>query len=284
MADDSPSRTALSVARRRAAHQVLDEPVIFEDPLAFAILGIEAASALGAGHSWLDQSPFARILRASLAARSRFAEDCLHAAVREGTGQYVLLGAGLDTFACRNPYPVRTLRVFEVDRPAVQQWKRVRLAAAGLTVPPSLIFAPVDFEAQSLGEGLRLAGFDSGQPAFFSWLGVTMYLSEGAIEETLRLVAAMPGGSGIVFDYMLAPSLLGPEERANFDGLARRVALAGEPFQAWFDPPALTERLQSMGFGQIEDIHPDAMNSRYFQGRTDGLRFGRLAHVMHAVV
>jgi methyltransferase (TIGR00027 family) len=224
------------------------------------------------------------VLRASLAARSRYAEDELHTAVKRGIQQYVVLGAGLDTFACRNPYLEDVLHVFEVDHPATQNWKRTRLEEAGIPIPQTLTFTPVDFETQTLEDGLRRAGFDTSKGAFFSWLGVTMYLTSSAVATTLQFVASMPVGSTIVFDYMISPSLLNPAQRQVLDSLAHRVALAGEPFQTFFNPSSLKTSLGAMGFEQIEDLKREAMNARYFRGRKDQLRVGSLAHVMNARV
>ncbi|MBO0723423.1 MAG: class I SAM-dependent methyltransferase, partial [Blastocatellia bacterium] len=189
-----------------------------------------------------------------------------------------------DTFAYRNPYPEDVLHVYEVDHPDTQAWKRARLAEAGISIPPTLTFSPVDFERETLEEGLRRAGFADGERAFFSWLGVTPYLTENAVNSTLQYVASLPVESGIVFDYAITPSLLNPIQRLAFDALARRVALAGEPFQCFFDPGLLQTRLRDMGFGLIEDLGPDELNARYFQGRTDGLQVGSLGHVMNARV
>lgn len=282
MEQTNASRTAQRVAMRRAAHQVLDHPKIFDDPLALRVLGLEKTAASDHHQGWLDDSQFSRVLRASLAARSRYTEDELHTAVRRGVSQYVILGAGLDTFAYRNPYSQDVLHVFEVDHPATQQWKRSLLLAAGIQIPETLSFVPVDFETQILGEGLRQTGFDASKPAFFSWLGVSMYLTKEAINATLGFVATMPVGSSLVFDYLISPELLSPPARKAFDSLAYRVAMAGEPFQSFFDPTSIAASLRNMGFGHIEDIGPDAMDSLYFHGRTDGLRAGRLARVMNA--
>lgn len=185
MEENCPSRTALYVAMRRAAHQILDNPKIFDDSLALRMLGMENASAQDPNPMWLEETPLSRVLRASLAARSRYAEDQLHAAIKQGVGQYVVLGAGLDTYAYRNPYPQDVLHVFEVDHPATQIWKRTRLEEAGIPIPKTLTFSPVDFEIQTLEDGLRREGFDTGKCTFFSWLGVTMYLTSDAISATL---------------------------------------------------------------------------------------------------
>ncbi|HEX3529734.1 MAG TPA: class I SAM-dependent methyltransferase [Thermoanaerobaculia bacterium] len=282
MRENRPSATAHRVALRRAAHQILDHPQVFEDPVALRIVGAESASALQADPQRFEPTPLARYLRAFMAARSRYAEDELALAVQRGARQYVVLGAGLDTFAYRNPFPDHVLRVFEVDHPATQAWKRTRLDEGGISIPRTLTFAPVDFETETLPEGLRQAGFDAGEATFFSWLGVTPYLTHDAILATLRFIASRPTGSGVVFDYAISLSLLNPAERWVFDALSRRVASAGEPWQTFFDPSALVGDLKALGFAQVEDLGGEALNARYFQGRTDGLRVGSLAHVMNA--
>lgn len=284
MQANDPSTTALHVAMHRAAHQVLDQPRVFDDPLARCVLGTEHASQLETDPRWTEQTPLLRLLRASLVARSRYAEDQLHDAVRRGVRQYVSLGAGLDTFSWRNPYPRAVLTVFEVDHPATQNWKRTQFEQAGLQVPETLVFAPVDFETQTIEQGLLQAGFDPGKSSFFSWLGVTPYLSEGAITETLKFVLALPPGSTIVFDYMVAPMLLSPPARRAFHRLAQWVATTSEPFVSWFEPSSLERLLLEMGFRSVTDLDPQAMNARYFQGRGDGLRVGSLTHVINAQV
>lgn len=279
-----PSETALRVAMRRAAHQVLDHPKVFDDPLALRILGLANGSADPPDPKWQEETAFSRVLRASLAGRSRYAEDELHIAVRRGIRQYVVLGAGLDTFACRNPYPEDVLHVFEVDHADTQSWKRSRLKEAGIPIPRSLFFSPVDFERETLGDGLRQAGFDVRKSTFFSWLGVTPYLTKSAVIATLQFAASTPAGSGIVFDYMISPSLLDPKARLVLGRLAHRVASAGEPFRTFFDPSSLKTTLRDMGFVRIEEIEPEEMNARYFRERTDGLRVGSLANIMNAGV
>jgi methyltransferase (TIGR00027 family) len=167
-------------------------------------------------------------MRAFMVARSRYAEDKLAAAAANGVRQYVVLGAGLDTFAYRNPF--RHVRVFEVDHPATQAWKRERLQTAGIAIPNELSFVAVDFERQKLDEELAAAGFAMSEPAFFSWLGVTPYLSREAFQGTLRFITAMPAGSGVAFDFAVERSALGFMERIALAELSRRVASAGEPF------------------------------------------------------
>lgn len=275
----------MRVAMRRAAHQILDDPRVFSDPIALRMVGEEKVDALRTDASHSEQTSMSRGIRALVVVRSRYAEDELDRAVGRGARQYVILGAGLDTFAYRQPYPEDALRVFEVDHPATQHWKRSRLKEAGIQVPRTLTFVPVDFEAETLEEGLiRAEGFDAGMSTFFSWLGVTQYITHSAVMATLHVIAAMPAGSAIVFDYAVSPSLLSPNAREAFEKLAQRVAAAGEPFRTFFEPDALAGELSSMGFTQIEDLGPDELNNRYFQDRTDELRVRGFTRIMHARV
>jgi methyltransferase (TIGR00027 family) len=278
MRDAKPSRTAQRVAIRRAAHQLLDDPKVFDDPLAVAIAGRESERSQEA------QQPYSRALRAFLAVRSRYAEDQLARTVERGVRQYVVLGAGLDTFAYRNPFQFAGLQVFEVDHPATQEWKREQLREAGIAIPSEMKYAPVDFERESLEEGLLQAGFEKRQPAFFSWLGVTPYLSRPAFDSTIQFIAQMPSGSGVVFDYAVERSLLNPTQQLALDALAERVARAGEPFQLFFNPSVLASDLAGLGFGNIEDLNCDQINARYFAGRSDGLAVSGGGHLLCAQV
>jgi methyltransferase (TIGR00027 family) len=284
MKESGPSITAQRVAIRRAAHQLLDDPRILDDPVALRIVGKEAASILQANPYQFENTPLSPYLRAFVAARSRCAEDELALSIQRGVRQYVILGAGLDTFAYRNPYPNGILHVFEVDHPATQTWKRARLEEVGISLPNGLTFAPVDFETQTLKAGLRAAGCDPGKSTFFSWLGVTEYLTTDVVMATLRFIASAPKGSAIVFDYMLSPSLLAPAQRSRFDALAQRVASAGEPWQTFFEPELLMKDLRNMGFGHVEDNGQEDINTRYFKDRKDGLQVGSLSHIMKARV
>jgi methyltransferase (TIGR00027 family) len=196
--------------------------------------------------------------------------------------QYVLLGAGLDTFAYRNQCAELGLRVFEVDHPATQAWKRDLLSAAGIGVPAELAFAPVDFEQQTIRDGLQGGGFHFAEAAYFSWLGVTPYLTHEAFVATLDFVLSMPPRSGLIFDYAVARSSLNSIEQLALDVLARRVAAAGEPFQLFFEPRELARDLGRMGFQAIEDLGPEEINSRYFKDRLDGLRVSGLGHLVSA--
>lgn len=276
MQEAQPSRTAQRVAIRRAAHQLLDAPRVFEDPLAVAVAGPDNAHE--------PQSSFSRALRAFIAVRSRYAEDQLARAVERGIRQYVVLGAGLDTFAYRNPLQSSGLHVFEVDHPATQEWKRSRLREANIPIPDQMTFAAVDFETQSLDVRLHEAGFRKQQPAFFSWLGVTPYLSRSAFDSTIQFIAGLPAGSGLAFDFAIERSLLSPVQQLALDALAERVARAGEPFRLFFDPAALVNNLARLGFGDIEDLAGDQINARYFAGRSDGLAVTGGGHLLSAQV
>jgi methyltransferase (TIGR00027 family) len=274
MQSSRPSKTALRVAMRRAAHQLLDgNPKVLDDPVAIPILGEESRASLTHEPSFMPAMA-AKFMRAFMVVRSRFAEDELARAIARGATQYVILGAGLDTFAYRNPYRESALRVFEVDHPATQAWKRERLAAAAIAIPPSLSFAPIDFEHCTLAEGLREAGFDASKITFFSWLGVIMYLTREAAMGTLEFIASTPRGGGVVFDYALARESLNIFQKLALDRLMRRVEAAGEPFRLFFDPAELARELRSLGFTEVDDLGVAEINARYFAGRGDGLRVG----------
>ena len=275
-----PSSTARGAALLRAAHQVFDSPRVFDDPLALAIVGAQAEAALRADPARSRQS---RSLRALVVMRSRHAEDALSAAFARGVRQYLVLGAGLDTFACRNPFAGQ-LQVFEVDHPATQAWKRARLTASGIAVPPALTFAPVDFERQTLRSGLEQVGFRFDRPTFVSLLGVIMYLSRDAAVDTLKLVTALAPGSEIVFDYGVPDAALGAQELAARQVAAARVAAAGEPWITWFEPQPLAALLRGLGFSETDNLDPVAANARYFANRADGLALSGSTHVMRARV
>jgi methyltransferase (TIGR00027 family) len=281
--DRSPSRTALLVATSRAAHQLFDQPRIFEDPLALAILGPEAVAGIRAAERRFNLS-YARFMRAYLVARSRLAEDALGEAVTRGVRQYVVLGAGLDTFAHRNPHSAAGLRVFEVDHPATQGWKRQLLSRADLKAPESLTYVSVNFENQRLADRLVASGFHEDQPAFFSWLGVTMYLSEDAIQETLKFVAQSTPSSGIIFDYLTRPQRSQWLRRLGLKLLTNRMAAIGEPWRTFFDPAQLYPQLMNLGFTSIKDFGADEINARYFGQAGARLRVGEIGRVVLAGV
>jgi methyltransferase (TIGR00027 family) len=252
---------------------------VLDDPLALRIIGSEAEDALRSNPK--EHHAFSRGFRAFMAARSRYAEDELARAFAHGVRQYVVLGAGLDTFAYRNPHP--GLQVFEVDHPATQVWKRDQLKAAGIAIPPSLKFVPIDFERQTLADGVVQSGFDATAAVFFSWLGVTPYLTREACMSTLSFIAKMAAGSGVVFDFAIDPRLLNPGQRMALDALSKRVAGYGEPLQLFFDPVKLQDELKALGFQRTEFLQGKDLNARYFKDRKDGLLVrGGLGHLMGA--
>jgi len=266
----------------RAAHQLLDIPQVFADPLALAILGADGQEQLRA-HLPAHRDPASQSIRATLAARSRFAEDQWKQAAARGVRQYVILGAGLDTFAYRSE-ATPGVRVFEVDHPATQAWKRKRLADAGIGEPAFLAYVPTDFESTHLQLALAAGGFRAGEPAFFSWLGVAVYLETEAVWRTLRFIAACAKGSAVVFDYVVDPALLPAPERAGVQAVAARVAQHGEPWKTYFSPTELEQGLREAGFSEVRTLDGAQINPLLFAGRTDGLRMGRSSRIVHALV
>jgi len=281
-----PSKTALRVALRRAAHQIHDQkPLVFEDPLAVPILGAEFREELNRTPA-ADKRPFSAALRAFMVARARLAEDTLAMGVAElGVQQYLVLGAGLDTFAYRNPYP--QVRVFEVDHPATQAWKLERLAEAKIAIPDDAVLVPVDFERQVLAQELFKAGFDPKLPTVTAWLGVVPYLTLEAFRDTTELMGSFAPGSAVVFDYSQPSEVLSPVERLMLESLSSRVAQAGEPFRLFFTPDALETELKLMGLDVVEDLDGPALTERLLAGRKDGLelrgRAGRICVARSAI-
>jgi methyltransferase (TIGR00027 family) len=270
-----PGQTARGAAAYRAVHQTHEGGAIFKDPFAVRILDEETRASL----DQIAADPAQRPMRLFIVARSRFCEDALAKSIARGVRQIVVLGAGLDTFSLRNPF--EGVRVFEVDHPWTQVWKRERIAAAGLALPPSLTFAPVDFERQSLAEGLASAGFESGRPAFFQWLGVVPYLTGEAISATLDLIAGIPG-SAVVFDYTEPFRNHPPERRARLMATAERAAARGEPWLSFFDPGELSALLRDKGFADIEDLGFAEMVNRFSPELGEGLQSGPGGHVIRA--
>ncbi|XUM20413.1 class I SAM-dependent methyltransferase [Bradyrhizobium oligotrophicum S58] len=272
-----PSRTAFGAAILRAAHQTVDGASIFVDPLASTLLGEEADALIAAASA----DPSKQQLRLFMAARSRVAEDALAVAVARGVRQAAIIGAGLDTFALRNPHEASGLRVFEADHPATQAWKRERIAAAGRAFPASLTFVPVDFERQHLGDALAAEGFQLDEPAFFHWLGVVPYLKREAILAALTFMASVPGAE-VVFDYTEPLDNYAPARRANVAALAARTAAIGEPWLSYFDPSDLADELRKCGFDQMEDFCLADITTRFLGAPGEGRVREAGPHVVHA--
>jgi methyltransferase (TIGR00027 family) len=252
--EGEPSRTAFGAAMLRALHQDLDRPRIFTDPLAWRILG-DREELLEGAEQW-ERSR----LRLFIAVRHRFAEDALAAAYERGTRQAVVLGAGFDTLAYRNPHA--GLRFWEVDFPATGEWKKQRLAEAGIAVPDTVRFVGVDFERESFLDRLVAAGLDASAPAFFLWLGVVPYLTREATEATLRAIASIPGGE-VVFDLPAPAAEVPPKARADREDLEARVAELGEPFRGGWDVAEMTHLLADLGFDDVEDLDRSGIRTRY---------------------
>ena len=264
------------MALRRAAHQLHDaQPLVFDDPLAVRILGKEHAEDLRRTPD-AERRPFSAALRAFVVARARIAEDAVAESYRDrGVRQYLVLGAGLDTFAYRQSF-ARTLpdlRVFEVDHPATQAWKREMLAAAGIAVPDSARLVPVDFESGAdLAVALADAGLDASAGVCTSWLGVVPYLTRDAFRTTMQVLRGFGAGSELTFDYSLPREALGPVEQLMLDSLADRVRRAGEPFQLFMTPVDVGAEMARAGFEIIENIDNLSLLEKFFVGRADGLK------------
>ncbi len=265
----APDNTAVRTALWRALHLEADSPPhVLEDRVGLLLVAPE--------DGWRDRpdmSPFTRPFRASILARARFVEDLVAEQVARGVGQYVILGAGLDTFAQRRPELASRLLVFEIDQPGPQEWKRQRLVDLGLGIPPFLRLVPVDFEAGGRWwERLAESGFDSGRAAVVASTGVSMYLTRDAIMATLRQVAALAPGSTLVMSFMLPIELLDPEVRSGVERAAEGARASGTPFISFFTPAEMLELARDAGFREAQHVSAAMLAQRYFAGRTDGLR------------
>ena len=277
MKPNEPSRTALIPARQRAAHQLLDHGSILYDPFAMKILGEDEKDVL----QFANAHPLASIGRLFTVARCRIAEDAMSAAVERGVRQIAILGAGLDTFALRSPHGARQMRIYEVDYPATQAWKRQRLAEGQLALPPWLILVPVDFERDDLGETLVRAGFQQNSPAFFTWLGVVPYLTQDAIGSTLDYMASIQN-SEVVFDYMEPPEAFSGQMRELVKERTEQLEKMDERWTSRFEPAGIAAFLRSHGFSDIEDINYQEIASR-FGSAVQGLALVEAGlHVVHA--
>ncbi|MGW4211324.1 class I SAM-dependent methyltransferase [Lentzea sp. NPDC004789] len=268
MENGGPSRTALVTAYARAYHQIVDRAQIFTDPLAARLLGHTADDLPTLGTEATDRLGEAvtdRRRRLFFATRARFAEDTVAEAVAAGVRQVVVLGAGLDTFAYRNPR--RDVRVFEVDHPATQAWKRERLATAGIDSPETLTFVPVDFETQALPTELESAGFSRTDPAVFVWLGVVYYLTPEAAEATLSYIAGQAQPVEVVFDYLRTATT--DAEHAYQRARADRLAGVGEPLFSYFTPDGIAEQLRALGFTGVEDHAAAELIAGYLGGSAE---------------
>ncbi len=265
----APDSTAVRVALWRALHVEVDPPPhVLEDEI-----GLKLAAPDDGWRNRPDMSPFTKPFRASILARARFIEDLVAEQAARGVGQYVILGAGLDTFALRRPEIASHLAVFEVDRPGPQAWKRQRLIELGFGIPQWLRLVPVDFElGAAWWHRLAEAGFDAGQPAVVACTGVSMYLTRDAIAATLRQVAALAPGSTLVMSFLLPLELADPEVRPRLQRAVEGARASGTPFVSFFTPAEMLALACETGLRQFQHVSAAALNQRYFAGRTDGLR------------
>ena len=266
---EGPDNTAIRVALWRALHVQIDPPPhVFEDEV-----GLRLAAPEDGWQNRPDMSPFTRPFRASIVARARFVEDLVEDQAARGVAQYLILGAGLDTFAQRRPELASRLRVFEIDQPGPQAWKRRRLVELGFGIPAFLHLVPVDFEAgEAWWDRLLASGFDPKRPAVVACAGVSMYLTRDAIAALLRQLAALAPGSTLAMTFMLPAELVDPELRAGFEQAANGARAAGTPFLSSFAPAEFLELAREAGFRHVEHVPSAALAERYFAGRTDGLR------------
>jgi methyltransferase (TIGR00027 family) len=281
---DRASWTALGAASNRAIHLLVDDaPPILRDEWALRFVGADAELAFRTNARAFRTREWGA-LRGLAVVRNRYAEDLLRRAIARGVDQYVLLGAGLDSLAHREPELAAKVAIFEVDHRASQETKRRMLAEVGAVSPPSLTYVPVDFETETLEDCLQRMGFRRERPAFFSWLGVTIYLTEPAIFSTLDFVRRCAPGTEIVFEYSLPLDALPPEERDLLEASIARCEARGERFKTYFTPAALARRLESLGFADVVDFGPREAETAYLAGRSDSLWFSELCHLMHASV
>jgi len=269
VAPRDPSQTALLTAAARALHRQEPPPWILDDTLALGLAGPDGMALADRVRAQLSPEEMSAFCR-WVCVRARVAEDEVERAVGSGVRQYVVLGAGLDSFAYRRIDLMDRLRVFEVDHPASQAWKRRRLQELGIAQPDSLVFAPVDFERQTLDDGLNAAGFQLAEPAVVSWMGVTMYLTHEAISATLDSVARFAGGSRLVMTYNRPPASMTAFDRRVSTSVQHAVAIpAGEPFISLFTPEEIERLVAQSGFVRVEHFGPDEARRTYLEGRGD---------------
>jgi methyltransferase (TIGR00027 family) len=266
----TPDSTAVRVALWRALHLEVDPPPhVLEDEI-----GLKLAAPDDGWRHRPDMDPhFTSRFRASIVARARFIEDMVVERAGRGVGQYVILGAGLDSFAQRRPEIASSLKVFEVDPPGPQAWKRRRLIELGFGIPEWLRLVPVDFEAgDAWWQRLAAAGFDSGQPAIVASTGVSMYLTKDAIAATLRQIAALAPGSMLAMTFLLPLELADPEVRPGLQLAEKGARASGTPFISFFTPTEMLALAREAGFREVQHVSAATLAQRYFAGRTDGFR------------
>ena len=278
------SRTALATAYLRAAHQLLDAaPKILDNPIAVRLLGEDASRKIRESADRY-RNPETQAMRSHVVLRSRFAEDRLAAAVQRGVSQYVILGAGFDTFAFRQPAWAKSLKIFEIDHSSTQSVKRSFITKARLDLAANVSFAQIDFEHESLLEGLCRHHVSMEEPAFFSWLGVTVYLKEAAIDAALKSMAAYPSGSEVVLTFKQPPVKTAGRAAEAARKLADNVASVGEPFVSFFEPRAMEAKLLNAGFGKVAFLDLETADAQYFASRPADLPKPKHINIVSAVL
>ncbi|MBY8863242.1 class I SAM-dependent methyltransferase [Nocardia sp. CA2R105] len=265
----APEHTAARVALWRALHLEADPPphVVRDE------IGLRLVDPDDGWRERPDMDPDStRPMRAGVVARARFIEDLIVEQSAAGVGQYVLLGAGLDTLAQRRPELASAITIFEVDQPGPQEWKRRRLDELGLAAPTGLRLVPVDFEAESWWERLVEAGFDPQRPAVVASTGVSMYLTHAANTATLQRISTLAPGSTLVMTYMLPIDRVGAPERMLREFAERGARSSGTPFISFYDPEQIRALALESGFRDARTVSGDDLTDRYFRGRPDGLR------------
>jgi methyltransferase (TIGR00027 family) len=295
------SMTALGAAYRRAYHDAYDTPKVFEDRFAALFVSSAEATAIEDGfiHILTRARPYlvvpgdraatlAHAIRTDtgtplVLGRARYNEDLLETAILHGVTQYVMVGAGFDTFALRRPELRERVQVFEIDHPTTQDLKRQRLRDAGLDTPVNVHYVQADFESEGVADALGRSAYDPSQAAFFAWLGVMSYLTRPAIEGTFRAIKRLaPSGSEVVFDYLTAmafvPECQSPALKLRFD----RARAVGEPYLTGFEPSELSSFLKPLGYEVVEDLGQPQQTARFFRDRTDGICPVEYWHWAHA--
>lgn len=266
----APDSTAVRVALWRAMHVLIDPPPhVLEDEV-----GLKLAAPDEGWRNRPDMHPQGTSrFRASIVARARFIEDLVVEQADRGVGQYVILGAGLDTFAQRHPKTGSKLRIFEVDKPGTQAWKIERLRNCGFEIPRWLRFVPVDFEADaSWKDPLVTAGFDPRNPALVTSIGVSMYLTRDAILDMLRETSALAPGSTFVMTFLLPLDRVDAEDRMGYEMAMKGARASGTPFISFFTPEEMLSLAKKAGFKRVSHTSTAHLTQKYFSGRTDGLR------------
>lgn len=286
MRDDRASKTAAVAAAVRAAHLCHEPPAVFADPYALALTSpgwrtIARSRVLSHLVLRVLLRP-TRPVGAQILMRARYCEEELERALERGVAQYVIVGAGLDSFALRRADLAGRLRVFELDHPATQAAKLARLDRIGATPAVPVEYVAVNFERSTVADALQRSAFDRDTPAYFSWLGTTHYLSADAVFATLRSIGGFAApGSRIVFDYTVRPGALSDEDRREYEATSRFVARRGEPFRSSFEPAPFLAAVAALGLRLVEDLDAGEQRRRYFAGRSDGLRPTALSHLAH---